>query len=251
MSDKIFSLEQRIMDCWNVVDDIGAVYHYIGDNEFFTGMDGEQQDKILNLLLGIKELYAVKFEQCFSDFEDVVRVYHSNRKDLKTISQKHSEDIQENYVKEIMELKEKLRIATNKQVFDDIEPSTGIDPEKWKVGFVDINTLNNDTLNSNNSGSSDQVELVKSAFKIAKDADKASDDRYQYEHIEIDRLMRINPDCTYPQVRILRKCLPMIGVEYSQEKILSGISALIKEDAVADYDEGLAVVKYWLSMESS
>ena len=62
--------------------------------------------------------------------------------------------------------------------------------------------------------------------------------------------MRINPELTYPQVRILRTCLPMIDVEYSQEKILSGISTLIKEDAVEDCDEGLAVVKYWLSGES-
>jgi hypothetical protein len=92
MSDKIFDLEQQIMQCWNVVDDINAVYNYIGDNEFFTGMDAEHQDKIGNLLSGIKELYAVKFEKCFSDFEDVVRVYHSNRKDLETISQKHLEE---------------------------------------------------------------------------------------------------------------------------------------------------------------
>ena len=124
MTSKIFALEQRIMNCWNVVDDINDVYHYIGDNEFFTGMDAKHSDKILNLLLGMKELYAVKFEKCFSDFEEVVTLYHSNREELETISQKHSEDIQENYVKEIMELKEKLRIATNKQVFDNIEPKT-------------------------------------------------------------------------------------------------------------------------------
>lgn len=86
MSDKIFALEQRIMNCWNVVDDINDVYNHIGDNEFFTGMDAKHQDKILNLLLGMREIYAVKFEKCFSDFEDVVRVYHSNKKDLETIT---------------------------------------------------------------------------------------------------------------------------------------------------------------------
>lgn len=86
MTSKIFALEQRIMNCWNVVDDINDVYHYIGDNEFFTGMDAEHNDKILNLLLGMKELYAVKFEKCFSDFEDVVRLYHSNKKDLSDVT---------------------------------------------------------------------------------------------------------------------------------------------------------------------
>ena len=122
MTSKIFALEQRIMNCWNVVDDINDVYYYIGEDLFFTGMDDEHREKMCNLLLGMRELYAVKFEKCFSDFEDVTRLYHSNKRDLETISQKHSEDIQENYVKEIMELKEKLRIATNKQVFDAIEP---------------------------------------------------------------------------------------------------------------------------------
>ena len=95
MTSKIFALEQRIMNCWNVVDDINDVYHYIGDNEFFTGMDAEHSDKILNLLLGMRELYAVKFEKCFSDFEEVVTLYHSNRKDLETISQKHSDELYE------------------------------------------------------------------------------------------------------------------------------------------------------------
>lgn len=95
MASKIFALEQRIMNCWNVVDDINDVYHYIGDNEFFTDMDAKHSDKILNLLLGMRELYAVKFEKCFSDFEEVVTLYHSNREELETISQKHSEGIHE------------------------------------------------------------------------------------------------------------------------------------------------------------
>lgn len=81
MTSKIFALEQRIMNCWNVVDDINDVYNYIGDNEFFTGMDAKHQDKILNLLLGMKELYTVKFENCFADFEAVTRAYHLNRKE--------------------------------------------------------------------------------------------------------------------------------------------------------------------------
>ena len=83
MSSKIFDLEQRIMNCWNVVDDINDVYNYIGDNEFFTGMDAKHQDKILNLLLGMKEMYALKFENCFADFEVVTREYHLNRKEYE------------------------------------------------------------------------------------------------------------------------------------------------------------------------
>ena len=95
MASKIFALEQRIINCWNVVDDINDVYNHIVDNEFFTDMDAKHSDKILNLLLGMRELYAVKFEKCFSDFEEVVTLYHSNREELETISQKHSEGIHE------------------------------------------------------------------------------------------------------------------------------------------------------------
>ena len=122
MSDKIFDLEQRIIKCWSVVDDLDDLYHYFGDDPFFKGMDGKHKDKIRNLLLGMKEMYQIKFQKCFFDFEDVCKEYHSNRKDLETIAQKHREDIQENYVKEIMTLKEALRLATNeRESFDSKE----------------------------------------------------------------------------------------------------------------------------------
>lgn len=208
MTSKIFALEQRIMNCWNVVDDINDVYNYIGDNEFFTGMDAKHSDKILNLLLGMKELYAVKFEKCFSDFEDVVRVYHSNRKDLETISQKHSEDIQENYVKEIMELKEKLRIATNKQVFDNIEPKT-------------TNKL--DELPDNAWPADDQRIDI-----IGQNGNDGA--HYECDHIEIDRLMRINPDCTYDQVKLLRQYLPNAWSDPNQKELDINRFEYITED---------------------
>ena len=86
MSDKIFDLEQRIMRCWNVVDDLEDMYHYIGDDSFFKGMDAEHNDKILNLLLGMKELYAMKFEKCFFDFEEVCKEYHNRKKQLHIVT---------------------------------------------------------------------------------------------------------------------------------------------------------------------
>ena len=80
MTDKIFDLEQQIMSCWNVVDDIDTLYEYVGDNEFFTGMDAKHTDKILNILLGMKEMYQIKFQKCIFDFEDVCKEYHSRNK---------------------------------------------------------------------------------------------------------------------------------------------------------------------------
>lgn len=67
-----FDLEQQIMDCWNVVDDIDAVYKYVGDHEDFIGMDPAHSDKISNLLLGISSLYSLKFQTMFSTFESLI-----------------------------------------------------------------------------------------------------------------------------------------------------------------------------------
>ena len=67
-----FDLEQQIMDCWNVVDDIDAVYKYVGDHKDFIGMDPAHSDKISNLLLGISSLYNLKFQTMFSTFESLI-----------------------------------------------------------------------------------------------------------------------------------------------------------------------------------
>lgn len=67
-----FDLEQEIMICWNVVDDINAVIEFIGDDEFFAGMKPEHQDKLMNLLIGMSELYSMKFDKTFRTFEQLV-----------------------------------------------------------------------------------------------------------------------------------------------------------------------------------
>ena len=55
-----FDLEQEIMDCWGVVEDINLVYH----------AHGETSDELANVLLGLETLYKLKFERLFSTFED-------------------------------------------------------------------------------------------------------------------------------------------------------------------------------------
>ena len=63
MSDR-FDLEQNIMQCWNVCDDI-QLYLDMYDN-----MDEDQK---MNYLIGLKQMYQMKFERCFNNFETVVR----------------------------------------------------------------------------------------------------------------------------------------------------------------------------------
>lgn len=65
MNDK-FDLEQHIMKCWNITDDIDVLLKAVCD-------DGIDTDKIANILLGMKQLYEFKFNALFDSFEDLVK----------------------------------------------------------------------------------------------------------------------------------------------------------------------------------
>lgn len=66
MTDR-FDLEQSILKCWNVTDDIDLLYENVMDRspEMTT-------DDIANALLGMKQIYEMKFEKLFSQFEKLV-----------------------------------------------------------------------------------------------------------------------------------------------------------------------------------
>lgn len=83
---KICDFEQQIMACWNVVDDIDTLYEYVGDNEFFEGMDAKHTDKILNILLGMKSMYDVKFDKMFNQFEETTKDFHTRGREIERLS---------------------------------------------------------------------------------------------------------------------------------------------------------------------
>lgn len=58
-----FVLEQRILSCWNVIDDIKVVRAAIADNRL-------TKDQMENVLLGLEELYELKFQQVYHTFEE-------------------------------------------------------------------------------------------------------------------------------------------------------------------------------------
>lgn len=64
MSDR-FDFEQQIMTCWNVVEDIKAVYE-------LSDLREVSEDEMANLLLGLQSLYQVKFEKLMFMFEQMV-----------------------------------------------------------------------------------------------------------------------------------------------------------------------------------
>jgi hypothetical protein len=63
MTKDRFDLEQEILDCWGVCDDIQTIL----DTESLN-----LSDEVFNLLTGIKSLYHIKFERTFGTFENLV-----------------------------------------------------------------------------------------------------------------------------------------------------------------------------------
>lgn len=65
MTDR-FELEQKIMECWNITSDINSLIEGISDKNL-------SNDEIVNILLGIKGLYDLKFDQMFYIFETLIK----------------------------------------------------------------------------------------------------------------------------------------------------------------------------------
>jgi hypothetical protein len=68
MTDR-FDLEQHIMKCWQITDDLDLIATMISE----TNMEAEDQDKYMNILIGMKELYNARFDILFRTFENMVQ----------------------------------------------------------------------------------------------------------------------------------------------------------------------------------
>ena len=69
-----FDLEQRIMQCWNIIDDIRVVYT--------RHLDGEKpltEDELANILIGMEQLYDIKFYNLFSTYEKLLKEIHESK----------------------------------------------------------------------------------------------------------------------------------------------------------------------------
>lgn len=60
-----FKLEERIMNCWQVVDDLKTIYH---SERLY-----EDEDEMQNALLGMFTLYQLKFEELFAAYEKLTQ----------------------------------------------------------------------------------------------------------------------------------------------------------------------------------
>jgi len=74
---KILDLEDRIMNCWNILEQIDTTLQIVDRTEC-------DKDAVSNALIGIKQLYQTKFEVMFETFEDVVGEYYNRNKNTYT-----------------------------------------------------------------------------------------------------------------------------------------------------------------------
>jgi len=69
----MYNLEQQIMECWQLVDDVNLLYEQVMDNDLH-----KDQDKLANALLGLCTIYGMKFEKAFDTYAEALKQRQSN-----------------------------------------------------------------------------------------------------------------------------------------------------------------------------
>jgi hypothetical protein len=68
---KQFDLEQEIMHCWNITSDLDHLFEELCEGEKMSN------DRMANIVLGMKELYEIKFNRLFHSFESFLKEYYA------------------------------------------------------------------------------------------------------------------------------------------------------------------------------
>ena len=69
---KLHDLEQPIMNCWHVCNDLDVIF-----KQMYDGEREPTRDELSNALMGIQQLYEWKFEQLFFMYEQVIKSQHA------------------------------------------------------------------------------------------------------------------------------------------------------------------------------
>ena len=62
-----YDLEQHIMECWQMVDDVNLLYEQVMENDLH-----KDQDILANALLGLSTIYEMKFERVFDSYKKIL-----------------------------------------------------------------------------------------------------------------------------------------------------------------------------------
>lgn len=73
-----FDLEQDIMSCWNLTSDLDTLFEEVVEGEL-------TKDQISNVLLGLSQLYEIKFNKCFRTFETFLKTYYKALRDADRV----------------------------------------------------------------------------------------------------------------------------------------------------------------------
>lgn len=76
MNKNMYDIEQGIMNCWNIVEDIKLLEYMVMEKD-------PSRDHIANYLLGLHTIYGEKFDQLFHTYEEVLRQQHEAAQVLK------------------------------------------------------------------------------------------------------------------------------------------------------------------------
>lgn len=71
MKDR-FVLEQNIMNCWEIIDDLQLLSENIIDSDRYN-LSTEEEERLTRKLDGIKELYELRFDRMWDTFEEMIK----------------------------------------------------------------------------------------------------------------------------------------------------------------------------------
>jgi hypothetical protein len=70
MKDR-FDLEQEIMGCWGITDDLQHLLEHI-DKGNFDSLSPSDTDELANIVMGLRHIYEMKFTRLFDTFSDCI-----------------------------------------------------------------------------------------------------------------------------------------------------------------------------------
>ena len=72
----VYDLEQQIMECWHITDDVKILSEEVIEGDL-------SKDQITNVLIGLEQLYAIKFNKLFRTYEKHLGDYYNLTKNIK------------------------------------------------------------------------------------------------------------------------------------------------------------------------